>query len=81
MDHSTAPLWSGVRRRETRVGAWLAAAMTWLLALVPLVLWLVVSRRDHYFRDELYYVIAGRRPDLGYVDFPMMTAVLASLSQ
>jgi 4-amino-4-deoxy-L-arabinose transferase-like glycosyltransferase len=63
------------------MGAGLAVAVTWLLALVPLVLWLVVSRRDHYFRDELYFAIAGRRPDLGYVDFPMMTATLASLSQ
>ena len=57
-----------------------AAAATGLLALVPLVLWVVVSRRDHYFRDELYFVIAGRHLDLGYVDFPMMTAVLAALS-
>src|SRR6266851_7867140 len=57
-----------------------AAAAPGLLALVPLVLWVVVSRRDHYFRDELYFVIAGRHPDLGYVDFPMLTAVLAALS-
>ena len=33
----------------------------WLLALVPLILWPVVSVRDHFFRDELYYIIAGRQ--------------------
>lgn len=78
--HSTASRWSGDRGGAITWGALLAAVATWLLAAVPLVLWLVVSSRDHYFRDELYFVIAGRHPDLGYVDFPMMTAWLASVS-
>src|SRR5262245_45331529 len=58
----------------------LAALPTWLLAAVPLVLWALVSVRDHFFRDELYFMVAGRHPDLGYIDFPMMTAILAAMS-
>ncbi len=52
----------------------------WLLALVPLILWPVVSVRDHFFRDELYYIALGRQLNLGYVDIPMLTAALAAVS-
>jgi 4-amino-4-deoxy-L-arabinose transferase-like glycosyltransferase len=32
-----------------------------------------------FFRDELYYLIAGQRPAFGYVDFPPVIAALAAL--
>ena len=51
-----------------------------LLAAVPLILWPVVALRDHVFRDELYYIALGQHLDLGYVDIPMLTAVLAAVS-
>jgi len=58
----------------------LAALPTWLLAAVPVVFGVLVSRQDHFFRDELYFMVASRHPDLGYVEFPMMTAVMAAMS-
>jgi 4-amino-4-deoxy-L-arabinose transferase-like glycosyltransferase len=54
--------------------------VVWLIAALPLALGVFVATRDQYFRDELYFVAAGRHLDLGYVDFPMMTAWLAALS-
>jgi 4-amino-4-deoxy-L-arabinose transferase-like glycosyltransferase len=52
----------------------------WLPAAMPLILWPVVALRDHFFRDELYYIALGRHLDIGYVDIPMLTAVLAAVS-
>jgi 4-amino-4-deoxy-L-arabinose transferase-like glycosyltransferase len=62
-----------------RAGLWVRPL--WLLASAPLLLWLIVTARDSYFRDELYYVAAGRHLDWGYVDFPAMTALLAAGSR
>lgn len=40
---------------------------------------MLVAGNYGYFRDELYYIISGRHPALGYVDFPPLTALLAAL--
>ncbi|HVC39858.1 MAG TPA: glycosyltransferase family 39 protein [Candidatus Dormibacteraeota bacterium] len=38
---------------------------------------MLVAGRYGYFRDELYYIAAGHHLALGYVDFPLLIAVLA----
>src|SRR5262249_37443601 len=40
---------------------------------------MLVAGNYGYFRDELYYLVAGLRLQPGYVDFPPMVAVLAAL--
>jgi len=49
------------------------------LALLALGVHLVLTQPYGYFRDELYYLVAGRRLDWGYVDFPPLVAWLAAL--
>jgi 4-amino-4-deoxy-L-arabinose transferase-like glycosyltransferase len=50
------------------------------LALLTLVVHLLLTRPYGYFRDELYYIVAGRHLDWGYVDYPPMVAWLAALT-
>ena len=49
------------------------------LALVDFVAHMLVSGNYGYFRDELYYIEAGRHLSFGYVDFPPLIALLAKL--
>ncbi len=46
-------------------------------ALITLVLHLFIAGRYGWFRDELYYIEAGKHLAGGYVEFPMMVALLA----
>src|SRR3712207_7321635 len=48
------------------------------LALAKLLLHLLTAGNYGYFRDELYYMAAGERLDLGYVDFPPFVALVAA---
>src|SRR5215212_12152062 len=47
------------------------------LALANFVAHMLVSANYGYFRDELYYIEAGRHLSFGYVDFPPLIAWLA----
>jgi hypothetical protein len=49
------------------------------LALADFVAHMLVSNNYGYFRDELYYMEAGRHLAFGYVDFPPFIAVVAKV--
>ncbi|MFN2448623.1 MAG: glycosyltransferase family 39 protein, partial [Candidatus Baltobacteraceae bacterium] len=46
-----------------------------------LVLHLAGNAHYGFFRDELYFIICGYHPDVGYVDQPSLVPLLAALSQ
>jgi hypothetical protein len=58
-----------------RLGLALAAAS------VATVVHALANPHYGFFRDELYFIICGRHPALGYVDQPPLTPLLAALSQ
>ncbi|MGH7642011.1 MAG: glycosyltransferase family 39 protein [Candidatus Dormibacteria bacterium] len=64
---------------ETLAHARLNSA-NWLLAVLAGVGFtghMLVAGNYGFFRDELYYIAAGHHLALGYVDFPLLMAVLA----
>ena len=49
------------------------------IAIADFVFHMLIANNYGYFRDELYYVVAGQRLAFGYVDFPPVIALLAAL--
>ena len=54
-------------------------AVVILLAFVKLLVHVLTASNYGYFRDELYYMAAGRHLAFGYVDFPPFVALVAPL--
>jgi hypothetical protein len=50
------------------------------LATVKLVVHLATNGIYGFQRDEMYYVISGQHPALGYVDYPPVTPMLARIN-
>lgn len=51
------------------------------LSFVKLLVHLLTAGNYGYFRDELYYMVAGERLALGYVDFPPFVALVAAATR
>jgi Dolichyl-phosphate-mannose-protein mannosyltransferase len=66
------------RTRRSLLGG---GTILFLLALVKLLLHLLTAGNYGYFRDELYYIAASERLDLGYVDFPPFVALATALAR
>jgi hypothetical protein len=49
------------------------------IVLADFVFHMLIAGNYGYFRDELYYIVAGERLSFGYVDFPPVIALLAAL--
>ena len=71
----------GVERTLRRGGLFGATAILAYLASFKLLLHLLTNGNYGYFRDELYYMAAGERLALGYVDFPPLVALVTAFTR
>src|SRR5215212_6596992 len=67
--------------RRSGVALFGATAILAYLAIFKVLLHLLTADNYGYFRDELYYFVAGERLDLGYVDFPPFVALVARITR
>jgi hypothetical protein len=68
-------------RTLRRVGWFGASAILAYLASFKVLLHLLTNGNYGYFRDELYYVAAGERLALGYVDFPPFVTLITAFTR
>lgn len=60
--------------RGARIAAWSVAA-------VVAVIHILTAGRYDFFRNELYFIVCGRHPALGYVDQAPLVPLIAALTQ
>src|SRR5919202_2032500 len=76
MSHAARPAPESAARKSSRTGA---IAVLLGLTLADFASHMLVSSNYGYFRDELYYIEAGRHLSFGYVDFPPLIALVARM--
>ncbi len=67
-------------RLVERIGALALPPAVWLIAAAMLATLLAVAAGYGFHRDEMYFILAGRHPDWGYVDQPPLTPLLSAAS-
>ncbi len=67
---------------ERPIGAWRSSTPAFVLAGITLLVHLVVNNGFYYgaASDELYFIVCGQHPALGYVDQPPLVPLIAGLS-
>jgi 4-amino-4-deoxy-L-arabinose transferase-like glycosyltransferase len=61
--------------------SWRRDPAVWVIALVVALVHLALAGRYDIFRNELYFIICGRHPAVGYVDQPPLIPLLAAATQ
>src|SRR5579864_1984994 len=78
-----------VRRAETSAAVSITSLRRWWrrpitpllgIAALKFAIHLATNGVYGFQRDEMYYIISGQHPALGYVDYPPVTPMLASLN-